>query len=104
MSRRAEDRNGRPEEAALEELRAVMEEATDRLHSLRKRSQAAESRVVELEKLFRRFAAGEESPGEFVLRSRKLEEENGILRGRIEEGRGAVERLLARIRFLEERG
>jgi hypothetical protein len=66
------------------------------------RARTAESRTGELEALLARFSSGEEDPGAYVEKLRTLEEENADLRGRIEQGREAAQRLLARIRFLEE--
>ena len=45
---------------------------------------------------------GEQDPGALVERLTDLESRNRELNERLEEGREGVERLLARIRFLEE--
>jgi hypothetical protein len=55
----------------------------------------------ELEELLRRFTAHEVEPGDTVSRLRELEAENADLRSRVDQARAGVERLLAKVRFLE---
>jgi hypothetical protein len=61
----------------------------------------AEEKSEELEELLKRFTGHEVAPSDMVSRLRALEEENEDLRSRLEQGREGVERLLAKIRFLE---
>ena len=56
----------------------------------------------ELEGLLKGVTSGEGGPREMVDKLHILEEENRDLRRRLEEGREGVNRLLARVRFLEE--
>ena len=84
---------------------ARLEEAIGRtlleLRGLRERAHRAEDRVRRMEDLLERSGEGVD-PRRMVDRIRMLEEENGDLHRRLSEGRDAVDRLLARIRFLEE--
>jgi hypothetical protein len=73
----------------------------DRLTWMNDRMSLAEEKSEELEELLRRFTGHEVEPGDMVSRLRKLEEENVDLRARLDQGREGVERLLAKIRFLE---
>lgn len=101
MSRPEADR-GAGASAALKRLDQAVADAVSQVGDLRGRVQAAEARSKELEGLLQRFDAGGENPGDYVERVHVLEAENVDLRARIHEGREAVERLLSRIRFLEE--
>ena len=56
-----------------------------------------------LEGLLKGVTSGKEGPRELIEKLHILEEENGDLRSRLDEGRAGVERLLARIKFLEEK-
>lgn len=103
MSRPERSVGEAPERAAIQRLDTAVDQVLDQVRDLRARVRAVEGRNSELEALMARFETGSDSPGDFVQRMRALEAENGDLRGRIERGREAVERLLARIRFLEER-
>lgn len=71
---------------------------------LERRARVAEARTAEVEALLRRLAGGELDPGALAERVRQLESENEDLLRRIDEAREGVERLLARIRFLEAQG
>lgn len=98
---RPEDSAG-AHERAFERLDLAVSEALAQVRDLRARVNAVETRNEELEALMARFDSGAESPGDYVARMRSLEAENGDLRVRLEKGRDAVERILSRIRFLEE--
>jgi hypothetical protein len=54
-----------------------------------------------LNALMRRFTGNPEEAGEVLTRLKNLEDENADLRQRLEQGRDGVERLLAKVRFLE---
>ena len=56
-----------------------------------------------LEGLLKGVTSGEEGPREMIEKLHVLEEENRDLRSRLDEGRAGVERLLARVKFLEEK-
>ena len=90
------------ERQALARLEGVVGRLLDRADRLRERTRAAESRVQDVEELLRRFTKGEEDPSSLLDRVRIYESEARDLRERLERGRQGVERLLARIRFLED--
>jgi chromosome segregation ATPase len=58
-------------------------------------------RVGELEALLDRMRKGKADPVELQSRLSRMESENRELKGRIEEGREGIDRLLSRLRFLE---
>jgi hypothetical protein len=58
-------------------------------------------RVGELEALLDRMRKGKADPVELLSRLSRMESENRELKGRIEEGREGIDRLLSRLRFLE---
>lgn len=92
----------RPDKAAMAELESVVGQALSRLAELRSRAEEAEARSTELEELLRRFTGDEGEAGRLLTRLRTLEAENTDLRNRVAQGREGVERMLARLRFLEE--
>lgn len=55
-----------------------------------------------LEGLLEGVTSGEGGPRAMIDKLHLLEEENRDLRSRLEEGRAGVDRLLARVKFLEE--
>ena len=91
-----------PERAALDALERAVGHTLDRLGSLRGRVARSEEKSAELEELLRQFTGNEVEPGQIVARLRVLEEENSELRSRVDEARAGIERLLAKIRFLED--
>lgn len=93
----------RPDAAsALAELEGVVEAAARRLSDLTARVEIAESRSRQLEELVGRFTGNAEEAGRLLNRLGDLDEENADLKARLEAGRAGVERILARIRFLED--
>jgi predicted RNase H-like nuclease (RuvC/YqgF family) len=90
------------ERQAFQRLEGAVGRLLEELATLKRRSDAAEARVAEVEALLRRFTKGTADPADLERRTRALETENEELRTRIEEAREGVDRLLARIRFLEE--
>jgi predicted RNase H-like nuclease (RuvC/YqgF family) len=90
-----------PERAAMDALEDAVGDVLDRVTWLHERVALSREKSEELEELLRRFTSNEVDPGEIVGRLRHLEEENNDLRSRIEQGRASVDRLLAKIRFLE---
>ena len=97
----------RPAEATERESLIRLEAAVGRLLDealeVGARARRAEARVRDLEVLLRRFTTGGADPAALQARISSLEEEGAELRRRLTEGRSGVERLLSRIRFLEER-
>lgn len=88
---------------ALSRLEAAVTRILEETARLRARARDGETRLAELEALLRRFEGGEDDPARLQERLSRVEAENRELRTRIREGREGVERLLARIRFLEDR-
>ena len=70
--------------------------------SLQGQLRAAEGRREELEGLLAKMADGSANPADMHTRLKALEHENADLSRRLDEGREGVDRLLAKIRFLEE--
>ncbi len=87
---------------ALSRLERAVDELLEEVEGLRGLSARHEVRVRDLEALLRRFTKGDDDPARLLAQVAELEEENDLLKGRIQEGREGVERLLARIRFLED--
>lgn len=87
---------------ALQRLEGAVGRLLAEVVQLRSRSRKAEARVRDVEALLRRFTKGEDDPVRLQDRLTALTEENSELRGRMNEGREGVERLLSRVRFLEE--
>ena len=90
------------EREALRELERAVGDALERLGELHRRARSAETKSGELEELLRKFTGDSAEAGRMISRLKALEEENTDLRGRIAKGREGVERMLARLRFLEE--
>ncbi len=93
---------GPDERAALQSLEAAVGRLLERVQALSRAAEKADDRRAEVEELLRRITTGDESPASMHVRLRALEAENGDLRERLAKGRETAERLLARIRFLEE--
>lgn len=96
-----EDSGTPDEKAAFARLERAVGRLLDRLEATTMRAEAAEARGTELATLVERFTGNEEDAGELVDRLKRLEAQNEDLRSRLEQGRDGVDRMLARIRFLE---
>lgn len=101
MSRSGDD-GERPERAAFKLLERTVGDALESLQKLRARAEEAEGHSEELQEVVKRFTEDEAAAGRLLTKLRTLEGENADLRDRLEKGRQGVERLLAKIRFLEE--
>jgi hypothetical protein len=93
--------NGARDRQPFDELEGAIGDMLDRLAWMNERMALAEEKSEELEELLKRFTGHEVDPAHMVSRLHALEDENADLRSRIEQGRDGVERLLAKIRFLE---
>lgn len=91
----------RPEREALTALEGAVGQALEEFSKLNAKVRASEAKTAELEEVVRRFTGDEAAGGLVLSRLKKLEQENEDLRERIDEGRAGVDRLLAKIRFLE---
>jgi len=89
---------------AFDELEAMVIRASAQLKELRAELKQTRAEGVEMKELLRQFTEGEEDPAQMQTRLEKLESENQDLLFRVKKGKEGVERLLARIRFLEEQG
>lgn len=92
----------RPAAAALIALERAVEDALARLRGVSERAAAAEAKADELQRIVERLTGDSGEARRLVGTLGSLEEENADLRKRVEEGRAGVERLLAKIRFLED--
>ena len=95
------DNSGPTAREALNTLEGTVNEALERLALMTARAEAAESKSAELGELMHRITDNPAAAGDVLTRLKSLEEENADLRKRLESGRAGVERLLAKVRFLE---
>lgn len=95
------DNGGQPAQDAFVSLEGAVGKALERLAVMTGRAEVAERKSAELNELMRRFTGNPEEAGDILSRLRTLEEENEDLKGRLDQGRAGVDRLLAKIRFLE---
>lgn len=87
--------------AALKRLEGAVSKALGQLAEARQRANNVEKHCAELEEVVSRFTKEHGTANLVLTRLRILEKENADLRTRMEKGRDGVERLLARVRFLE---
>ncbi len=83
-------------------LRLAVERMVAHVEDLESRVELAERRAKELDDLLRRMSSGELRPSQVLGRLEVLEVENADMRRRLELGRDGVEKLLAKVRFLEQ--
>jgi hypothetical protein len=95
---------GFSEVEAFDRLEAAVDAALARVERLQGELGAARAQAGEMQTLLRKFTGGEEDPAQLLSRLQRLEDENGVLTERLRKGREGVQKLLARIRFLEEQG
>ena len=88
----------------FERLERAVEAASARVRGLNRSLSAAQAETRRLEAQLQRFTGGEETGSELLARLQRLEAENEVLHDRLKRGREGVEKLLARVRFLEEQG
>ena len=98
---RIEGREITPERQGFLQLDRAVKRAVEELRAVRQRAAEAERQNSELASLLKSFESGEETAAGMKQRLTRLEEENRDLHSRIERGRETVERLLARVSFLE---
>lgn len=85
-----------------ERLELAVRRLLDNQDMLRRRAQAAEARVCELEAGIAEVTAGRLDPVQLAQRAEQLERENRALEDRLAQARDAVQRILSRLRFAEE--
>lgn len=83
-------------------LSGAVTRALARIEELEEELQRTRARRDEVEALLQRMTAGEENPAHMAQRLKSLGRENGELRGRLNSGREIADRLLARVRYLQE--
>ncbi len=87
---------------ALRRLEAAVDRAVERLESLEGGLRESERRTRELEDLLEKFRSGDEDPARMAEELEKARSRNEELRERLDEGRASVDRILSRIRFLQD--
>lgn len=93
-----------PERQALGRLESAVGRILGELSRTRDQLARERARVRAAEGALEAFRDGDEDPVELRERVLALERENKDLKERVMKSRQVVERLLARIRFLEEQG
>ncbi len=91
------------EARAFARLEAAVAEILDRMSLLREELREAEVEGRRMEELLDKFTGGHEDATSIAVRLQELESANRDLLERLSKGRAGVERLMARIRYLEER-
>lgn len=94
---------GQPEPGGFSVLERAVDHAIDQLSAMSQRVESVEAKNTELEELVRRFTGDELEADQIVTEVKGLEKENVELRDRLNQGRDGVDRLLAKIRFLENK-
>lgn len=95
------DNGGPPEKQAFDVLERAVSRMLGHLEGMEDRLAASEARSSELGEVVQRFTGEEGEADRILTRLQSLEEENADLRSRLQQGREGVDRLLAKIRFLE---
>ena len=90
------------EQTAFIELERIVDAALRHLGEVTRRAEMAEDRNAEFEALIKRFAGDEGDAGQVLHRLAELEEDNENMRSRLEAGQVSVDKLIAKIRFMEE--
>ena len=88
---------------AVERLERAVTAALEQVEQLKGEVARTHAQGEALEGLLKGVTSGEEGPRELIEKLNILEEENRDLRSRIDQGRAGVDRLLARVKFLEEK-
>ena len=86
----------------LDRLELMVQRLLQANDALRRRADAAEARVHELERAVQDVSTGRVNPVELAEDARRLEEQNADLRARVNAAHDAVHRLIARLQFIEE--
>ncbi len=92
------------ERVAFDRLTAGVDQILRAHQDLGDRLARAEDRLLELEAVIADLAGEGIDVVTMAQELRASQEENAALRGRLEEGREAVDRILSRIRYLSEQG
>ena len=92
------------EQQALSRLEAAVERLLQERAAVAGQERETEDRVRGLETLLGEFTEGKVDTASLEKAIARLRDENAQLKGRMAEGREAVERILSRLRFLENQG
>ena len=103
MSNRGAERSGGASLPGMGSLEKAIDLAIVEVRTARERAGEAEWQARRSAEMLRQFVSGDEDPGALSRRIVALESENEDLRARIERGREAIDRILASLRFLENR-
>ena len=95
------DNGDAPDAAAFARLEGAVAQLLTSLGDAQQQVTAAEARSAEMAELVKRFTGSEADASQLMGRLKRLETENTDLRTRLERGRAGVDRMIARIRFLE---
>jgi chromosome segregation ATPase len=86
----------------LDRLELAVRRLLEANDALRRRAQAAEGRIADLEGAVRDLASGGLDPVQLTGRVESLESQNQALRQRVQTAQQSVQRILARLQFAEE--
>ena len=86
----------------LRSLEKAVAGLIDRLRASEARASDADRRREEVEELLREMTEGTADPAAMSERLEELETENADLRARVDRGLEGVERVLSRVRFMED--
>ena len=96
-------RDGVSPDKAFKRLEKAVAGALEQVGRLKGEVVRMDQQGEALEGLLKGVTSGEQGPREMIEKLRILEEENRDLRRRLDEGRAGVDRLLAQVKFLEEK-
>lgn len=88
-------------ESAIARLVRSVEESARRAVSAEAQVQEVKTQNVEMADLVERFTESPTNAEDLMARLKRLEDENDDLRTRLDRGREGIERMITRIRFLE---
>jgi len=88
---------------AVARLETAVTAALDQVEQLRSEADRMHTQGEALEGLLKGVTSGKDGPREMIEKLKILEEEKRDLRSRLDEGRAGVDRILARVKFLEEK-
>jgi predicted RNase H-like nuclease (RuvC/YqgF family) len=95
--------DGLSTDQAVERLEGAVTAALDQIERLKGEVARMQTQGEALEGLLKGVTSGEEGPREMIDKLHILEEENHDLRDRLDQGRAGVDRILTRVKFLEEK-
>lgn len=95
------DKEANPDRVAFAELEKAVGSVLQELSRAKARAAEAEARSAEFESIVKRFTGEGADAGKILARLADLESENEDLRSRIDAGREGVDRILAKVKYLE---